>query len=81
MPRLAYRSPPEKPYVMIHSFNTNEVGRAPMAPPQLPRDAPVLYIFEPAIPISLRLFGVDGQLARSRALSVAAGLIEEIFTR
>ena len=47
-----------------------------MAPPKLPRDAPILYIFEPAVPIGLGMFGVDDQLPRLRALFTAMDLIE-----
>src|SRR5882762_152531 len=40
-------------YVLLFSFKANKVRRASMAPPELPRNTPVLDILEPTVPIAL----------------------------
>jgi hypothetical protein len=46
-------------HILLLSFKAHKVSRATMSPPKLPRDTPVLYIFEPAIPFGLGMLGAD----------------------
>ena len=58
-----------KTHILLLAVDVDEVGRTPMAPPQLTRDTPILDTLQPAVPLVLRRLGLDLELARTRALS------------
>jgi hypothetical protein len=62
-------APAQNAHILLNALNPHKVSWTAMAPPQLSRDAPILHVLHPAIPLRLGLFWGDDQLAGSSTLT------------